>query len=78
MSKELETDRVYDFKLNEKGIKEVVELKTVFSEFQSEILGRMIPSREKSIVKTKLEEAGFYATRAVSQNPENYIEINTY
>ena len=74
----IETNRLFDYKLNEKGVKELNEMKKVFSDFQQTILGSMKPSREASIVKTKLEEASFYMSRAISTHKENHSEINTH
>lgn len=71
-------DRLYDYKLNERGIKEVRLAKIEFSDFQQVILGRLNGSREKSIVKTKLEEASFYMTRAIAQSKENHSGTNVY
>lgn len=73
-----ETIRLYDYKLNEKGIKEVKEAKKVFSEFQQNILGRMNPSREAVIVMERLEVASMFMTRAIAQDPDNHTGINTY
>lgn len=74
----IETNRLYDYKLNEKGVKEIGEAKFVFSEMQEQVMGRLKPSRSASIVKTKLEEASFYMTRAIAELEENHTEINTY
>ena len=74
----IETNRLFDYKLNEKGVNEVSEAKRVFSEMQEQVMGRLKPSRNASIVKTKLEEASFYMTRAIAEQEENHTEINTY
>lgn len=71
-------NRLYDFKLNEKGLAEVKNTKCIFSDFQETILSHLYDSREKSIVKTKLEEASFYVTRAIAQNTDNHSEIITH
>lgn len=74
----IETNCLYDYKLNEKGAEAVKDTKSAFSDFQQIILGSLKPSREASIVKTKLEEASFYATRAIASHEENHSEIITY
>ena len=74
----IETNCLYDYKLNEKGIKELHKAKTDFSTFQQSIVGRLENSREAALVKTKLEEASFYMSRAIAQVKENHTEINTY
>jgi hypothetical protein len=57
-------------KLNEKGLTKVDSIRIAFS-YLLETLENELPgnSREMSIVKTKLEEASFYAVKAV----RNYI-----
>jgi len=74
----IETNRVFDFKLNEKGIKQVSDAKFALGDFQELILGQLKPGREASIVKTKMEELGYSITRAIAMQEENYTEINTY
>ena len=74
----IETNCFYDYKLNEQGVQDVKMLKHLFSDFQQNVLLMLKPSREASIVKTKLEEAGFYATRAIASHEENHDSINTY
>jgi hypothetical protein len=74
----IETNCLYDYKLNEKGVNEVRTAKEIFSEMQQLVLGRLKPSRETSLVRTKLEEASMYMTRAIAQDESNHTEINTY
>ena len=74
----IETNCLFDYKLNERGIDQVKMAKKIFSDYQQTVLGMMKPSREASIVKTKLEEASFYMTRAISSNENNHSEIITH
>lgn len=74
----IQTNRLFDYQLNEQGIEELKEAKRVFSEMQDQVLGRLRPGRNTSIVKTKLEEASFYMSRAIAEQEENHTGINTY
>jgi len=74
----IETNCLYDYKLNEKGAKELKQMKEHFSLFQQGILGNLKPGRNASIVKTKLEEASFYMSRAIAELEENHSEIITH
>lgn len=58
--------------LNEKGIQAATELGEMFSVLLNQI-DQLIPgnSREKSLAITKLQEADFFAKRAVATLPEN-------
>lgn len=63
-------------KLNEKGLEKVESITRMFEQaleiLVREDYGIGIPEgRELSIVKTKLEEACFFAKKAVSSQPEN-------
>jgi hypothetical protein len=63
-------------KLNDDGMKKATALQTAFKEFLIEledICGEK--SREMSIVRTKLEEASFFAKRAMAMMPENHTEV---
>lgn len=60
-------------KLNEKGLQKAKELADRFNTLLVEI-NRLCPAgRELSIVKTKLEEASFFAKKAVASVPENQL-----
>jgi hypothetical protein len=58
--------------LNETGIDNATKLGEAFSTLLDTI-DQIIPdkSREKSLVATKLEEASYYAKRAIAQLPVN-------
>lgn len=72
------TDRLFDYKLNDQGIEEVAKAKKMFSDFQDTILSHLHDSREKSIVKSKLEEASFYVTKSIAMNTDNHSAIIIY
>ena len=74
----IQTNRLSDYKLNQDGVKELNEAKKTFSDFQETILGGLLPGRNSSIVKTKLEEASFYMSRAIAEQEKNHSEINTH
>ena len=65
-------------KLNESGFAEVSKLKTGMNKAVSEALELMPEGREKSVFKTKLEEAMFFGTKAIATKPENHTEIVRY
>ena len=73
----IETNCVTDYILNKKGAKAVREWKESFSEAQQLILGHLKPSRNTSLVKTKLEEALMFGTREIASREENHESINT-
>jgi hypothetical protein len=60
-------------KLNEIGFKRVNLIKDIFNESLNKILGICPPSRELSIVRTKLEEACFYAKKSMANDVSNQI-----
>jgi hypothetical protein len=62
--------------LNDQGIEKARILQKSFKEFLSSI-EEMCGSdgREMSIVRTKLEEASFFAKRAMAMNPVNHDEV---
>lgn len=78
MNAQVQTNRLYDYKLNEKGSKELNDAKRIFSDFQETILGQFNSGRNSSIVKTKLEEASFYMSRGIAENEDNHTEIITH
>ncbi|MBP9763627.1 MAG: hypothetical protein KBD10_02690 [Candidatus Pacebacteria bacterium] len=60
--------------LNEQGKSEVTEYKTILGDAVNQVLKMMPECREKSIFKTKLEEAVFFGTKAIAQKEGNYSE----
>lgn len=57
--------------LNAKGVYATQQVAESFSNLLEELAGYCPEGREFSIVKTKLEEASFFAKKAVSSSPEN-------
>lgn len=63
--------------LNDDGVNKAKAMAQNFSALVDEletILGDGIKTREFSIVKTKLEEAAFFAKKAMANQPENQKE----
>jgi len=57
--------------LNDLGKSRSVELRQIFSDCLDQI-ERIVPTcRELAIVRTKLEEAGFFAQKGMAGDPEN-------
>ena len=65
-------------KLNDKGFSEVKEFKSTVAEAINKVLALLPESREKSVFKTKIEEAMFFGTKAIAANPENHTEVTKY
>ena len=65
-------------KLNENGFNEVAQFKGKLSTAINEALNLLPEGREKSIFKTKIEEAAFFGTKAIASKPGNFSEIVTY
>lgn len=64
--------------LNDKGKEKAKEIAESFDELLNK-LERVLfhtPSREFSIICTKLEEACFFAKKAMANNPDNCVEKN--
>ena len=61
-------------KLNDEGLCRIEIVKEAFKGLLNKLEFSCPEGREFSIVKTKLEEACFYAVRSVSLNPENQIK----
>lgn len=61
--------------LNESGIEKAKKMALLYDNLLSELL-KMIgePSRELSIVKTKLEEASFFSKKCMAMKEENQIK----
>jgi len=66
------------YKLSSDGVRLVNDVSREFDEFLTTLLENALPesSRYTSLVKTKLEEAAFYARKAVGSNPANWEKIN--
>lgn len=65
-------------KLNDEGFKQVAEFKTAMNAAVKSVETLLPEGREKSIWKTKLEEAVFFGTKAIAAKPENHTEVVTY
>ena len=65
-------------KLNETGFAEVKIAKTTLSIAVDQALALMPEGREKSVFKTKIEEAVFFGTKAIAGKAGNYTEIVRY
>jgi hypothetical protein len=65
-------------KLNDNGFNEVKELKTTMANAVAKVLVLMPEGREKSVFKTKLEEAMFFGTKALASKDGNFTEIQKY
>jgi hypothetical protein len=57
--------------LNERGKGQAVAIANAFTRLLDEISTMSEPGREWSIVKTKLEEAAFFAKKAMANDPRN-------
>jgi len=65
-------------KLNEEGFKAVSNLKASMAVAVEKALELMPEGREKSVFKTKIEEAMFFGTKAVAGKEGNFSEIVKY
>lgn len=65
-------------KLNEKGLKEVIDFKTKLADVIREVEAQMPEGRAKSIFATKIEEASFFGTKALASHPSNHTEVTEY
>lgn len=74
----IETNRLYDYNLNTGGVEALKDAKKTFSDFQEAILGQLKLGRNCSMVKTHLEMASFYMSRAIAEQEENHTSINTH
>lgn len=60
--------------LNEDGIKKAKKLALMYDQFLTKLLKTIGgPSRELSIVKTKLEEASFFSKKCMASKEENQL-----
>lgn len=64
--------------LNEKGINEIDEFKEKFANAFIEALSLMTENREKSIFKTKIEDAVFWGTKAIASKEDNFTKVKIY
>lgn len=62
-------------KLNEKGFEEMALYKSTLSESVKKVFELMPAGREKSIFKTKIEEAVLFGAKAIAGKEGNFIEI---
>lgn len=58
-------------RLNEEGMKKAEMIAVTFDDCLRELAGICPAGREFSIVRTKLEEAAFFAKKAMANVPEN-------
>lgn len=65
-------------KLNDQGFQQVSKLKSSMQEAVLKALELMPEGREKSVFKTKIEEAMFFGTKAVASKEGNFTEIVSY
>lgn len=56
--------------LNERGIAAAKELAEIFDKTLDQLSTYCSPGREWSIVKTKLEEASFFAKKSLAKSPQ--------
>lgn len=64
--------------LNDTGLEKTKTMKTCLQTAVTEVLTMLPEGREKSIFKTKIEEAAFFATRAIAAEPTNHKEAIHY
>lgn len=57
--------------LNDSGIEKANKIKDVFNQFLTSLSDICAPGREFSIVKTKLEEACFFAKKSMANQEVN-------
>lgn len=64
-------------RLNDNGLKRAEVLAGAFDRLLTELRG-VCPenTREFSLVKTKLEEASFFAKKSIANLPENQLEVS--
>ena len=61
-------------KLNEQGLELARAIAVAFSNMLLDLEAIVPPGRDRAIVVTKLQEACFFAKRAIADNPENQEE----
>jgi len=65
-------------KLNEKGFEEMKAYKSRLAAAVNEVLVLMPEGREKSVFKTKIEEAVFFGAKAIASKSENHTEVTKF
>lgn len=65
-------------KLNEQGFKEMNEFKSNMSVTVAKVMELMPDGRDKSLFKTKLEEAVFFGAKAIASKGGNFSEMIVY
>lgn len=63
--------------LNERGLQTVAALAEIFSDTLNRIETRIPAGRERALVITKLQEAAFFAKRAIAADPLNQVDALT-
>ena len=58
-------------RLNEEGLKKAAEIAVVFDTCLNSIVSMCPPGRELAIVKNNLEQACFFAKKAMANDPNN-------
>ena len=62
------------YQLNEKGKKSAIEIAKAFDELLNKLLKMNSRSREMELVSLKLEEACFFAKKAMAAEPSNCVD----
>jgi hypothetical protein len=60
-------------RLNEDGLKKAEEIAAAFNDCLYRLQGVCSGNREFAIVKTKLEEAAFFAKKSMANHPHNQL-----
>ena len=61
-------------KLNDAGMEKAIDIALVFDRALTSLINLCPSGRHLAIVKTKLEEACFFAKKAMAESPENQAE----
>lgn len=62
--------------LNDTGKTKAMKIATSFNTLLEDLKETCAPGREFSIVKTKLEEACFFAKKSMAGHADNHAEVN--